>query len=68
MRERLEETQSKSTVWKAQANGMIVQLTNDLREKDATFADLQKKLDEVSKERKVVEIASERDEALEIAG
>ena len=45
LKARLEDVQSKSTVWKAQANGMIVTLTNDLREKEGSLAKLQNKLD-----------------------
>jgi len=47
----LDDVQSKSTMWKAQANGMIIQLTNDLREKDAAMLELQNKLDKLSEEK-----------------
>lgn len=40
LKTKLDEVQSKSTVWKAQANGMIVQLTNDLKERDVKLAKL----------------------------
>jgi hypothetical protein len=40
-----------STLWKAQANGMIIQLTNDLREKDVSMLELQNKLDKLSTEK-----------------
>ncbi len=42
---KLDDFLSKSTVWKAKANGMIVQLTNDLKEKDASFMELQNSLE-----------------------
>jgi len=45
LKTKLNEVQSKSTVWKAQANGMIVELTSKLREKDASALELQNKLD-----------------------
>ena len=45
LRAKLDDAQIKSTVWKAQANGMIVQLTNDLKEKEASIIDLQKRLE-----------------------
>ena len=48
LRAKLEDVQSKSTMWKAQANGMIIQLTNDLREKDASMLELQNKLEKLS--------------------
>jgi chromosome segregation ATPase len=48
LRAKLEDVQSKSTMWKAQANGMIIQLTNDLREKDASMLELQNKLEKFS--------------------
>lgn len=49
LKTKLDEVQSKSTVWKAQANGMIVQLTNELREKNASVVELQNKLVEEQK-------------------
>lgn len=51
LRAKLADVQSKSTMWKAQANGMIIQLTNDLREKDAAMLELQNKLDKLSEEK-----------------
>ena len=50
LKAKLDEVQSKSTMWKAQANGMIIQLTNDLKEKDASMIKLQEKLDKLSEE------------------
>ena len=50
LKAKLDEVQSKSTMWKAQANGMIIQLTNDLKEKDASMIKLQDKLDKLSEE------------------
>lgn len=51
LRAKLDDVQSKSTMWKAQANGMIIQLTNDLREKDAAMLELQNKLDKLREEK-----------------
>ena len=51
LRAKLDDVQSKSTMWKAQANGMIIQLTNDLREKDAAMLELQNKLDKLSEDK-----------------
>ena len=50
LKAKLDEVQSKSTMWKAQANGMIIQLTHDLKEKDASMIKLQEKLDKLSEE------------------
>jgi len=50
LRTKLNEVQTKSTKWKAQANGMIVQLQDDLKEKNQSMAQMQEQLDELSKE------------------
>ncbi|KAL3796359.1 hypothetical protein ACHAW5_001685 [Stephanodiscus triporus] len=42
---RAEVDDTQYTIWKAQANGMIVQLTNDLKEKEASIMELQKRLE-----------------------
>ena len=70
LKAKLDEVQSKSTMWKAQANGMIIQLTNDLKEKDASMIKLQDKLDKLSEEQQQQEqqqlnITSGNNEALE---
>jgi len=63
LRTKLDEVQSKSTVWKAQANGMIVELTAKLKEKDESALELQSKLDKLSEEKEVSE--NDANEALE---
>lgn len=45
LRAKLDDAQYASTVWKVQANGMIVQLTNDLKEEEGPIADLQNRLE-----------------------
>ena len=50
LRTELNEVQTKSTKWKAQANGMIVQLQDDLNEKNQSMAQMQEQLDQLSKE------------------
>jgi len=50
LRTKLNEVQTKSVSWKAQANGMIVQLQDDLKEKNQSMAQMQEQLDELSKE------------------
>lgn len=70
LKARLDKAQAESTKWKAQANGMIVQLTNDLRERDHSMMKLQQKLDEVSKEQAAqteqqTSVSSSNNEALE---
>ena len=50
LRTNLNEVQTKSTMWKAQANGMIVQLQDDLKEKNQSMAQMQEQLDELSEE------------------
>ena len=50
LRAKLNEVQTKSTKWKAQANGMIVQLQDDLKEKNQSMAQMQEQLDQLSKE------------------
>jgi len=62
LRSKLDEVQSKSTVWKAQANGMIIELTSKLKEKDGAASELQNKFDELSEERE--RSKNEADEAL----
>lgn len=49
LRTKLNEVQNKSVSWKAQANGMIVQLQDDLKEKNQSMAQMQEQLDELSK-------------------
>ena len=61
LKAKLDEVQSKSTVWKAQANGMIVQLTKDLENKNASVEELQKKLAEEQKQQQ----SNANNEALE---
>lgn len=70
LKARLDKAQAESTKWKAQANGMIVQLTNDLRERDHSMMKLQQKLDELSKEQSAqteqqTSVSSSNNEALE---
>jgi chromosome segregation ATPase len=54
LRAKLDDVQSMSTVWKAQANGMIVQLTNNLKEKESSIKALTDKLN--------VELLHQKDE------
>ena len=68
LRVKLDDAQVKSTVWKAQANGMIVQLTHDLKEKEASIMDLQKSIENgMNKEQQEQqkEQSSTRNESLE---
>ena len=44
LRAKLDDVQTMSTVWKAQANRMIVQLTNNLKEKEASIKELTDRL------------------------
>ena len=68
LRTKLNEVQTKSTKWKAQANGMIVQLQDDLKEKNQSMTQMQEQLDELSKEQQsppIEQSSSSGNEALE---
>lgn len=68
LRTKLNEVQTKSTKWKAQANGMIVQLQDDLKEKNQSMAQMQEQLDELSKEQQsppIEQSSNSGNEALE---
>jgi DNA repair exonuclease SbcCD ATPase subunit len=66
LRTNLNEVQTKSTKWKVQANGMIVQLQDDLKEKNQSMAQMQEQLDESSKQPPPLEQpSSSGNEALE---